>query len=193
MENKSAANSRSHQSGNRGRGRGPREVKPKEFDERVLEISRVTRVVKGGKRLKFRALVVIGDGAKHKVAYGLGKASDVTAAVQKAVSSAKKDWREATLKKGTLPYRVTGHFKSARVLIKPAKPGTGLIAGGPIRVVLELAGVKDAVAKMLGSSNKVSNVIATIDALSNIRSTETILSGRGISTRKTEPSTETEA
>ncbi|RLC37908.1 30S ribosomal protein S5 [candidate division Kazan bacterium] len=155
------------------------EVK-KEFSERVLEINRVTRVVKGGKRLRFRALVVIGDN-KNRVAYGLGKATDVSTAVRKGVTDAKKDIKTIYLKSGTLPYHVEEVYKSARVLIKPAKAGTGLIAGGPVRVVLQLTGVKDAAAKMLGSKNKINNVIATINALSKIMDPEVVMKRRGIS------------
>ncbi|OGB73867.1 30S ribosomal protein S5 [candidate division Kazan bacterium RIFCSPHIGHO2_01_FULL_44_14] len=141
-------------------------------------MNRVTRVVKGGKRMRFRALVVIGD-KNGRVAYGLGKAADVTTAVAKAVTDAKKDMRTVYLNKGTLPYLVEGKHKSAHVLIKPAQSGTGLIAGGPVRVVLDLVGVKDAAAKMLGSSNKISNIVATIDALSQMISPKAIFEQRG--------------
>jgi len=151
----------------------------KEFDEKVLEINRVTRVVKGGKRLRFRALVVIGDN-KNRIAYGLGKATDVSTAVRKAVTDAKKDVKTIYLKEGTLPYRTEEVYKSARVLIKPASTGTGLIAGGPVRAVLQLAGVKDAAAKMLGSNNKISNVIATINALTGITNPELMIKRRSI-------------
>jgi len=161
-------------------GRRGAEAPAKEFEERVIEINRVTRVVKGGKRLRFRALVVIGDRANHRVGYGLGKASDVTAAVAKAVADAKKGVRQIFLNDGTLPYQVNVSHKSAQVLIKPAPAGTGLIAGGPLRVVLQLAGVQDAVAKILGSSNKISNVAAAINALAGIRSPREILRQRGV-------------
>ncbi len=161
-------------------GRRRSEVLVKEFEERVVEINRVTRVVKGGKRLRFRALVVIGDKASHRVAYGIGKASDVTAAVTKAVADAKKDVRQVFLQEGTLPYRVSYSQKSAHVLIKPAPRGTGLIAGGPVRIVLQLAGVQDAVAKILGSSNKISNVAAAIGALSSLQPPSDIFKQRGV-------------
>lgn len=149
-----------------GRGRRPQEPRvPSEYEERVLEVNRVTRVVKGGKRMRFRALVVIGN-RNGKVAYGLGKATDVTTAVTKAVTMAKKDIHVIKLNEGSLPYEVLGKFKSAEVLIKPASHGTGLIAGGAVRVVLELAGVKDAVAKLISpSGNKVNNVLATLEGL----------------------------
>lgn len=169
----------------RSQGRGARrrpDAPVKEFQERVIEINRVTRVVKGGKRLRFRALVVIGDKV-NRVAYGVGKASDVTAAVAKAVTNAKKDLRHVVLQDNTLPYQVNNAYKSARVLIKPARAGTGLIAGGPVRIVLQLAGVKDAVAKILGSSNKISNVIAAVNALGGIRSPEEVFKRRGLKER----------
>ncbi len=181
------------QSNNQGRGRGGdrgqrrsggrRETAPSEFQERVIEINRVTRVVKGGKRMRFRALVVLGDKI-NRVAFGLGKANDVTTAVAKAVNEAKKDVKTIHMVHGTLPYRVQTSHKSATVLIKPAKSGTGLIAGGAVRIVLELAGIKDAVAKVLGSSNKISNVVATIQALDEIRPSADILANRGKSAKQ---------
>lgn len=154
-----------------------------------MEINRVTRVVKGGKRMRFRALVVIGDKIS-RIAFGLGKANDVTAAVAKAVNEAKKDIITIYLTHGTLPYKMTSSHKSATVLIKPAKAGTGLIAGGSVRVVLELAGVKDAVAKVMGSANKISNVVATIKALKQVQSPKEILASRGkVAPEKQEKST----
>ena len=146
--------------------------------EQVLQIRRVSKKTQGGSNVSFSALVVTGD-KKGKVAYGLGKATDVTTAVAKAVTDAKKDMRTVFLNKGTLPYLVEGRHKSAHVLIKPAQSGTGLIAGGPVRVVLDLVGVKDAAAKMLGSSNKVSNIVATIDALSQMISPKVLFERRG--------------
>jgi small subunit ribosomal protein S5 len=181
-------------SGGRGGKRGPRPEKPvSEFEERVIEVERVTRVVKGGKRLRFRVLVVIGN-KKGKVAYGLGKAGDVSQAVQKAVADAKKDIRTVVFQEQTIPFQVIGVFKSARVLIKPAGDGTGLIAGGPVRIVLQLVGLQDVVAKMLGSKNKISNVMATINALDNIASPADIRARRGLkTTAKENPSTPLEA
>ncbi|MBU1083116.1 30S ribosomal protein S5 [Patescibacteria group bacterium] len=145
----------------------------KEFAERVLEINRVTRVVKGGKRMRFRALVVIGDG-KGKVGWGMGKAGDVSTAITKASTSAKRRLVILPIKHSTIPYPVLHTYKSAQVLIKPASVGTGIIAGGVVRIVLQLAGVKDAVAKMMGSQNKTSNAIATIDALNSLTSVKEI-------------------
>lgn len=171
------------QRGGRGSRRPRVERAPSEFQERVIEINRVTRVVKGGKRMRFRALVVIGDKI-NRISYGLGKANDVTSAVAKAVNEAKKSVQTIYLQEGTLPYKIQYSHKSATVLVKPAKSGTGLIAGGAVRVVLELAGVKDAVAKVLGSANKISNVAATIEGLAQVQSPNQILSERGKPERK---------
>jgi small subunit ribosomal protein S5 len=185
-------NQHSQQGGRGGRGgsgggrRPMREQRvPSEFQEKVLEVNRVTRVVKGGKRMRFRVLVVIGDKIS-RIAFGLGKANDVTSAVAKAVNEAKKNIVTVELHKGTLPYKVTSSHKSATVLIKPGKTGTGLIAGGSVRIVLELAGVKDVVAKVMGSANKISNVVATIQALESLRSPKSILANRG-KVRPTKP------
>jgi small subunit ribosomal protein S5 len=178
-------NQRPDRGGRGGSGRRPaREQRaPSEFQERVIEVNRVTRVVKGGKRMRFRVLVVIGDKI-NRIAFGLGKANDVTSAVAKAVNEAKKNVITVYLQEGTLPYKVQSNLKSATVLIKPAKSGTGLIAGGAVRIVLELAGVKDAVAKVLGSANKISNVAATIQALAGVQSPNDILEHRGKPARK---------
>lgn len=186
MENNSQSRFGNNPRGDRGRRPAREQRVPSEFQERVLEINRVTRVVKGGKRMRFRALVVIGDKI-NRVAFGLGKANDVTAAVAKAVNEAKKDISKIYLIEGSLPYKVTGSHKSAKVLIKPAKTGTGLIAGGSVRIVLELAGVKDAVAKVMGSSNKISNVVATIQALASVQPPKDILASRGKTKSTKEP------
>jgi len=151
----------------------------KEFVERVLEINRVTRVVAGGKRLRFRSLVVIGD-RKGRVAYGLGKADDVSKSIAKAVSEAKKKLKQIFLREGTIPYTVEERYKSAHVLLKPTRKGSGIVAGGPVRVILEVAGIQDVSGKILGSNNKITNVIATINALTKIRDPKIILAQRGI-------------
>lgn len=139
----------------------------KEFEEKVLEIKRVTRVVKGGRRFKFRAVVVIGN-RKGKVGIGTGKGSEVITAVTKAVAQAKKEMFEFTAFNSTIPFDIHSSFKGAKVLLKPAKKGTGIIAGGSVRAVVELAGISDISSKMLGSSNKLNNVIATYKALRKI-------------------------
>src|SRR5580658_8136658 len=126
----------------------------KMYDERTLHIDRVARVVKGGRRFRFRALVVVGD-RKHKVGIGSAKGSDVTAAVTKATDVAKKHFITVSLYKGTLPHEAEAKVSGAHILLKPASPGTGLIAGGVVRSVLEVAGVNNALSKSLGSSNKI--------------------------------------
>ncbi len=142
---------------------------PKEFDERVIGIDRVARVVKGGRRFRFRATVVIGDN-KGRLGMGVAKAGDVTSAVAKAVSQAKKHLMNVPLtKSGTVPYLVVAESGGAKVLLKPAGPGTGVIAGGAVRDALEVAGVKDILSKSLGSSNKINVTYATIKALEQLR------------------------
>ncbi|MGH7193674.1 MAG: 30S ribosomal protein S5, partial [Candidatus Saccharimonadales bacterium] len=150
------------------RSRRP-EIQPeeKQFDERTLHIDRVARVVKGGRRFRFRALVVVGD-RKHKVGIGSAKGADVTSAVTKATEVAKKNVIEVSLYKGTLPHEVEQKVSGAHILLKPASPGTGLIAGGVIRSILEVAGVKNALSKSLGSSNKTNTAYATIAALDSL-------------------------
>lgn len=149
-------------------GRRP-EVAPEEklFDERVVHIDRVARVVKGGRRFRFRALVVVGD-RKHKVGIGLAKGADVTAAVAKATDVAKKHMVLVPVKDGTLPHEAEAKVSGARILVKPAAAGTGLIAGGVVRTVLEVAGVSNALSKSLGSTNKANTAYATIAALQSI-------------------------
>jgi small subunit ribosomal protein S5 len=139
----------------------------KQFDERTLHIDRVARVVKGGRRFRFRALVVVGD-RKHKVGIGSAKGADVTAAVTKATEVAKKNFVSVSLYKGTLPHEIEHKISGAHILLKPASPGTGLIAGGVVRTILEVAGVKNALSKSLGSSNKTNTAYATIAALDNL-------------------------
>jgi small subunit ribosomal protein S5 len=150
------------------RNRRP-EIQPeeKQFDERTLHIDRVARVVKGGRRFRFRALVVVGD-RKRKVGIGSAKGADVTAAVNKATEVAKKNFVEVSLYKGTLPHEVEYKVSGAHILLKPASAGTGLIAGGAVRTILEVAGVKNALSKSLGSSNKTNTSYATIAALDSL-------------------------
>lgn len=136
----------------------------KPFDERTLHIDRVARVVKGGRRFRFRALVVVGD-RKRKVGIGSAKGADVTGAVNKATEVAKKHLVEVPLYKGTLPHEVEAKVSGAHILLKPASAGTGLIAGGVVRTVLEVAGVHNALSKSLGSSNKTNTAYATLEAL----------------------------
>lgn len=139
----------------------------KELEETVVEVKRVSKKTKGGNTIRFSALVVVGD-RKGKVGVGMAKALDVSSAVKKSVNAAKKKMITVPLKDTTVPYDVLEKYAAAKVLIKPAPRGSGIIAGGPVRVVLEKAGVKDAVAKILGSKNKTVNVYATFNALKKI-------------------------
>lgn len=150
------------------RNRRP-EIQPeeKQFDERTLHIDRVARVVKGGRRFRFRALVVVGD-KKNRVGIGSAKGADVTAAVTKATEVAKKNFITVSLYKGTLPHEVEAKVSGAHILLKPASAGTGLIAGGVVRTIIEVAGVKNALSKSLGSSNKTNTAYATIAALDSL-------------------------
>lgn len=139
----------------------------KQFDERTLHIDRVARVVKGGRRFRFRALVVVGD-KKNRVGIGSGKGADVTSAVSKATDVAKKNLSAVPLYKGTLPHEVEAKVSGARILLKPASPGTGLIAGSVVRTILEVAGVSNVLSKSLGSTNKTNMAYATIAALQQL-------------------------
>ncbi len=152
----------------RGRGRGGKFDEPKEFDQRILELARVTRVTKGGKRMRFRACVIIGD-RKGRVGYGLAKGTDVQQSVAKAAAQAKKRLITVPLTNETIPHAVHQKFAAASIIIKPAPKGTGIKAGGAVRVVFELAGVPNAVAKILGSNNKINNTKATMMALRKLR------------------------
>lgn len=149
--------------GDRGRRR-----EPSEFAEATLSIDRVTRVVKGGRRMRFRAIVVIGN-RKGKVGLGTGKASEVQAAVRKASAAAKRAMIRVPLLEGTIPHAVECKFKAARIRILPARPGTGVIAGGALRVILDHAGVKNVLSKRFGSRNKLVNAQATMIALQMLR------------------------
>lgn len=150
------------------RGRRPEQApEEKQFDERVIHINRVARVVKGGRRFRFQALVVVGD-RKNKVGIGVSKGADVTAAVTKATDVAKKNLVKVELYKGTLPHEAEAKVGGAHILIKPASAGTGLIAGGVVRTVLEVAGVKNVLSKSLGSSNKINTAYATVTALESL-------------------------
>lgn len=148
--------------------RRPRLVRKEEFEEQVIDIRRVTRVTAGGKRFRFRATVVIGD-KKGRVGVGVAKGADVQQAVEKAKTQAKKNLISLKMKDNTIPHQVEAKFSAARVLIKPAKPGHGLMAGGAARVVLKLAGVQDVTAKIMGrTKNKLTNALATIEALKQL-------------------------
>jgi small subunit ribosomal protein S5 len=157
-------NDRGPRGGRNDRRRPQQEPEEKQFDERTLDIDRVARVVKGGRRFRFRALVVVGD-RKNRVGIGIAKGADVTAAVTKATDVAKKNFITVSLYKGTLPHESIAKIGGANILIKPASAGTGLIAGGVVRTILEVAGVKNVLSKSLGSTNKANTAYATIEAL----------------------------
>ncbi len=142
-----------------------------EHDERVIQIDRVTRVVKGGRRLRFRATVVVGD-RKGKVGVGVAKGTAVVLAITKAIAKAKKNMVDVNLYEATIPHEVNSVYCGAKVFLKPARPGTGVIAGGAVRAVVEAAGVKDILSKMLGSTNKINNVYATFEALKSLQERE---------------------
>jgi len=161
--------------GNRGprQGGNRRDDRPKDdMEQRILEVARVTRVMAGGKRMNFRACVAIGD-KKGNVGVGLGKGADVTMAVNKAVNRAKKTMVNVPMVKDTIPHEIVLKMGAARLMLKPAKQGRGVISGGVTRIILELAGVKNVTSKALGSNNKVNNARCTIAALGQLRRPET--------------------
>lgn len=160
------------QSGGRGGQRGGRGSRrePSEYEEEVLQIDRVTRVVKGGRRLRFRATVIVGN-KKGKVGMGIGKSHEVVGAIQKAIHQAKKHFLIVPLHKGTIPHELSIKYKSAKILIMPASPGTGIIAGGAVRKIAELAGIKNILSKMFGGRNRITNAYAMMMALKQLRVT----------------------
>lgn len=151
-----------------------------DLKDRLVAINRVTKVTKGGRTFTFAAIVVVGDG-KGVIGYGLGKAGEVTAAIAKGVEAAKKNLVKVPVLKGTIPHEVEAHFGGAQVFMRPAAAGTGLVAGGAMRAVLDSVGVTDILAKSKGSSNPHNLVKATIEALSQLRDAYTIAGVRGIS------------
>lgn len=151
---------------------------PKEFVEKLIKLNRTAKVVKGGRRFSFSALSVVGD-MKGRVGFGFGKANDVSEAIKKSVDRAKRNLVTVPIKNGTIPHDILGKYKSSSVLLKPACSGTGIIAGGPVRAVLEAAGATDVLAKSLGSNTSVNVVRATFDAVTNLMDAKLVAKNRG--------------
>ena len=157
-----------------------KEIEQPEFEERVVAINRVTKVVKGGRRFRFAALVVIGD-KKGNVGFGTGKSQEVPEAIKKAIENAKKNMITVATVKTTIPHPVTGVYGAGRVVLRPASEGTGVIAGGPVRAVVELAGISDILSKSLGSATPINVVRATIEGLKSLETVEQVAARRGLS------------
>lgn len=155
-----------------------RNEKSKEFAEKLIALNRVAKVVKGGRRFSFSALVVVGD-RNGKVGYGFGKANDVSEAIRKGIDKAKRNLVTVPVKKSTLPHQYVGIFKSAKVILKPAAPGTGIIAGGAVRAIMEVGGINDILSKSMGSRNPINTVKAVFNGLECMLDAKTVAKNRG--------------
>jgi small subunit ribosomal protein S5 len=157
--------------------------KEKEFIEKLVKLNRTAKVVKGGRRFSFSALTVVGD-RKGKVGYGFGKASDVSEAIRKSIDKAKRNMVDLPVKNGTIPHEIIGLFKASRVLLKPACSGTGIIAGGPVRAIMEAGGVTDVLSKSIGASSQYNVVKATFNCVSKLMDAKAIAKSRGKSLKE---------
>jgi len=176
----------------RGEGRGRRDGRDrnrdrdpadKEFVEKLVKLNRTAKVVKGGRRFSFSALTVIGD-RKGNVGYGFGKANDVSEAIRKSIDKAKRNMVKLPVKNGTIPHEITGFFKASQVLLKPACSGTGIIAGGPVRAIMEAGGVTDVLSKSIGASSQYNVVKATFECISRMMDAKAVAKNRGKSLKE---------
>lgn len=161
----------------------PKRIEEDEFDKKLIEVRRVTKVVKGGRNMRFSALVVVGD-KKGKVGMGIGKATEVPMAIEKATKLAKKNMITVPIINGTVPHEAIGKYSTSSIIIVPSKEGSGIIAGGAGRTVLELAGYKDVTSKIHGSTNKINCVKATLQGLKSMRTAEQVAALRGLPVEK---------